>query len=94
VRVEKVRRVEAADAVVKSVVRAELSGNGSSAGIAVRPRSGTIIGTGVLDADGTAVFPLVDAQERPMTETAAWDHDWRTTTVTIGADVQESPQTR
>jgi hypothetical protein len=84
-------RVEAS---ANAVVRAALSGTGSPAGIAVRLRSDKVIGTGVLDADGTAVFPLVDAQQHPMTETAAWDHDWRTTTVTIGADVQESPQTR
>jgi hypothetical protein len=87
-------RVDAAEAIVKSVVQVEISGYGSSTGIAVRLRSGTIVGTGVLDADGTATIPLVDAQNHPQTESAAWDHDWRTTAVTIGADVQESPQTR
>jgi len=87
-------RVEAAEAIVKSVVRVEISGSGSPAGIAVHLRCGTIVGTGVLDADGTATIPLVDAQHKPQTESAAWDHDWRTTAVTIGADVQESPQTR
>jgi hypothetical protein len=30
----------------------------------------------------------------PVTESAAWDHDWRSTAVTVGADVRESPQTR
>ena len=29
-----------------------------------------------------------------MTETAAWGHDWSTTSVTVGADVEESEQTR
>jgi hypothetical protein len=29
-----------------------------------------------------------------MTETAAWNHDWSLTSVTIGADVDESPKTR
>jgi hypothetical protein len=87
-------RVEAADSMVNSVVRAEISGPGSPAGIAVRLASGAIVGMGALDADGRATFPLVDAQQRSVTETAAWDHDWRTTTVTIGADIQESPQTR
>jgi hypothetical protein len=87
-------RIEAAGPVAKSVVRAEVSGTGSPAGIAVRLRSGGIVGTGVLDADGNATFPLVDAQQRPMTESAAWDHDWRSTVVTIGVDLDESPQTR
>jgi hypothetical protein len=48
----------------------------------------------VLDADGVTTFPLVDGQQRSVTESAAWDHDWRSTTVTIGADIEESPQTR
>jgi hypothetical protein len=87
-------RIEAADAAAKAVVSAALSGTGSPAGIAVRLRSDAVVGTGVLDADGTATLPLVDAQQLPMTETAAWDHDWRTTAVTIGADVRESSQTR
>ena len=87
-------RIEAAGAEAKSVVRAEMSGTGSPAGIAVRLRSGAIGGTGVLDADGNATFPLVDAQQRPMTESAAWDQDWRSTVVTVGVDLDESPQTR
>jgi hypothetical protein len=87
-------RVEAAEAIVKSVVQVEILGYGSPEGIAVRLQCGTIVGTGVLDADGTATIPLIDAQRQPQTESAAWDHDWRTTAVTIGADVQESPQTR
>jgi hypothetical protein len=51
----------------------------------------------VLDADGVATFPLVDGQLGPVTESAAWDHDWRSTAVTVGVDVEESvdaPQTR
>jgi hypothetical protein len=87
-------RIEADGPVVNSVVRAELSGTDSPTGIAVRLRSGAIVGTGAMGADGTATFPLVDAQQRPMTESAAWDHDWRASTVTIGAEVQESSQTR
>jgi hypothetical protein len=35
-------------------------------------------------------LPLLDAQQRPITETVAWDHDWRTTAVSIGADLKES----
>jgi hypothetical protein len=86
-------RVHVAGAV-EAVVKVELSGMGLASGVAVRLRCGDTNGTGVLDADGRAAFPLVDAQQRPMTDSAAWDKDWRTTTVTIGADVQESPQVR
>ncbi|HJT96503.1 MAG TPA: hypothetical protein VJ777_31890 [Mycobacterium sp.] len=87
-------RVEAVDGVAKAVVSAALSGTSSPAGIAVRLRSGAVVGTGVLDADGSATLSLVDAQQLPITETAAWDHDWPTTAVTVGAEVQESSRTR
>ena len=87
-------RIEAAGPEAKCVVQVGLSGTGSPAGIAVRLRSGGIVGTGVLDADGGATFPLVDGQQRPMTESAAWDQGWRSTIVTIGVDLDESPQSR
>jgi hypothetical protein len=87
-------QVEAADSLVKAVVHVALSGSGLAAGIPVRLRSEGLGGSGVLDADGAATFPIVDAQYDTVAETAAWDHDWRSTTVTIGADVDESPQTR
>jgi hypothetical protein len=87
-------RIEAADSVTrastKAVVRVELSGAGLASGIAVRLRSGALGGEGVLDADGAAAFPLVDADNRPVTESAAWDHDWRSTAVTVGVEVKES----
>ena len=78
----------------KAVVRVELSGSGLASGITVRVRSGALGGSGVLDAEGVAAFPLVDGQQRPVTESAAWDHDWRSTVVTVGAEVEESPSTR
>jgi hypothetical protein len=87
-------RVEALDGVTKAVVRVELSGPGLASGIAVRLRSGDLGGSGVLDAGGVAVFPLADGQQQPVTESAAWDHDWRAAAVTVGADVRESPQMR
>ena len=76
-----------ADGFAKAVVRVELSGQGLASGIAVRMRSGDLGGSGVLDADGVATFPLVDGQQQPVTESAAWDHDWRSTAVTVGAEV-------
>jgi hypothetical protein len=87
--------VEVADtAVVVGVVRAATIGPDPATGIAVQVRSGAVSGTGALDTDGRATLPLVDAQQRPMTESAAWDHDWPTTSVIVGADVTESRQTR
>ncbi|MDT5186109.1 MAG: hypothetical protein QOI29_4267 [Mycobacterium sp.] len=59
----------------------------------MRLRSGDLGGSGALDADGVADFPLVDGQQ-PVTESVAWDHDWRSTAVTVGVDVDESRQTR
>jgi hypothetical protein len=87
-------RVEAVGGVAKAVVRVALSGSGLAAGIAVRIESDDFKGSGVLDADGAATLPVVDGRREPVTESAAWDHDWRSTTVTVGADVEESPQTR
>ena len=77
-----------------AVVRAAVIGPGAPTGLPVHLRSGSVSGTGVLDADGRATLALVDAHQRPLTESAAWNHDWPTTSVTIGADVEESPRTR
>jgi hypothetical protein len=90
-------RIEAADGVANAVVRVALSGAGLASGIAVRLRSGGLGGDGVLDAEGAAAFPLVDGDNRPVTESAAWDHDWRSTAATVGVEVKEpveTPQTR
>jgi hypothetical protein len=82
--------VEAAGAVV----RAAIVGPDLPTGVAVRLQSGSISGAGVLDADGRATLPLVDALRQPMTESAAWDHDWATTVVIVGADTTETRETR
>jgi hypothetical protein len=59
-------------------------------GIEVRLRAGPFTGFGVLNEDGRATLPLVGAASAPVTEVQAWDHDWPTATVTIGADVADS----
>jgi hypothetical protein len=82
--------VEAAGAVV----RAAIVGPDPATGVGVRLRSGTISGAGELDGDGRALLPLVDTQQRPMTESAAWDHDWAATVVIVGADTTETRETR
>jgi hypothetical protein len=86
--------IEVAGAVAFALVRTATFGPGRATGVEVRLRSGTVSAAGVLDADGRALLRLVDAHQQPMTESAAWDHDWPRTAVTIGADVQESPDTR
>jgi hypothetical protein len=86
--------VEMAGEAVVAVVRAAIIGPDPATGIGVRLRSGAITGVGVLDADGRATLPLVDGQQRPLTESAAWDHDWQATSVIIGAQVRGSSETR
>ncbi len=89
--------VEVAGTAVVAVVRAAVIGPDPATGVAVQLRSGAIGGTGALDADGHATISLVDAQQHPLTESAAWDHDWSATSVLIGAQVSgatETPETR
>jgi hypothetical protein len=77
-----------------AVVRAAIVGPDLPSGIAVRLQSGAISGAGVLDGEGRAALPLVDAEQRPITESAAWDHDWSATAVTVGAGTTENRETR
>jgi hypothetical protein len=87
-------RIEAAGAAAVAVVSVALIGPDTATGIVVRLRSGAIHGAGVIDGDGLAILPLIDTGGRPMTESAAWDHDWATTTVTVGAETTETRETR
>jgi hypothetical protein len=59
-------------------------------GVSIRLRSGALSGAGSLDANGRATVPLIGAEQQPVTETQAWDHDWPTTAVIVGADVDDS----
>ena len=43
---------------------------------------------------GVRRSPSSTLEQQPISESAAWGHDWRTTTLTIGADAEESAQTR
>ena len=89
--------VEMAGTATTAVVRAAVIGPDPATGVAVQLRSGAIGSIGTLDADGRAILPLVDTQQRPLPEQAAWNHDWPATSVIIGAeisDVTESRETR
>jgi hypothetical protein len=85
--------VEVAGAAAVAVVRAAVIGPEPAAGVAVQLRSGAIGGSGALDADGRATLPLIDGQQRPVTESAAWDHDWSATSVIIGAPAAGARET-
>ncbi|OBI85560.1 hypothetical protein [Mycobacterium sp. 1245805.9] len=86
--------VQMADAAVVAVVRAAVIGPDPATGIAVRLRSGAVSGSGALDAHGGAILPLVDGQQLPVTEAAAWDHDWSATSVIVGTGLSEDRETR
>jgi hypothetical protein len=76
-----------------AVVHAAVIGPDPATGVAVRLRSGAIGGAGSRDAAGHAGVPLLTG-ERAVTESAAWDHDWSATSVVIGVETTESPETR
>ena len=86
--------VEVVGTAVVGVVRAAVIGPDPATGIAVQLWSGTVSGSGALDAGGASILPLVDDQWRPLTESAAWDHDWSATSVIVGAQVSEARETR
>lgn len=75
-----------------AVAAVRVATNATAGGIEVRLRSGTFTAAGVLDADGRATLPLFGSDQRPVSETQAWDHDWRSATVTVGADVVDSAE--
>ncbi len=77
-----------------ATVAVELLGSGSSAGITVRLQAGALGGSGVLDDGGQSTFAVRDARGQPVVDSIAWNHDWRQAIVTVGATVEESPQTR
>jgi hypothetical protein len=86
--------VQATGATPVAAVRAAIIGPDPGTGIAVQLQSGAVTGTGVLDADGRATLPLLDAEQRPINEAAAWDHDWPATVVIVGARLSDTAETR
>jgi hypothetical protein len=87
--------VEMAGTAVVAAVRAAVLGPDPATGIAVRLQCGPISGSSPLDAQGGATLPLVDAEQRPVTEPAAWDHDWAATSAIVGmSGTTETRETR
>lgn len=87
-------QIEASGPETYAVVGVDLLGSASPRGIGVRLTSGLFTGVGELDGHGRARFPMVDAHGQPVAEAAAWNHDWKSTTMTVGAPVDESEVTR
>ncbi|MCV7214116.1 hypothetical protein H7J51_02315 [Mycobacterium crocinum] len=79
---------------VTATLHAAVIGAGSPAGIPVALHCGNLTATGELDASGRATIALQDDADAPATAAAAWDQDWSATTVTVGADVDESNDAR
>lgn len=80
--------VEAGGPGVVAVVRAAVIGPEPATDVAVRVRSGDVSGAAALDAGGRATVPLLGGAE-PLSESAAWNHDWPATSVVVGADSSE-----
>lgn len=72
---------------VQAEVSALVIGPGA-AGMPVRLRTTTVTAAGFLDDSGRAVLPL------ELPESDAWNHDWTTTVLTVGLDVDEAPLVR
>ncbi|APE14899.1 hypothetical protein [Mycolicibacterium pallens] len=79
---------------VTATLHAAVIGPGSPAGIPVALHCGNLTATGELDASGRATIALHDDADASATAAAAWDQDWSATTVTVGADVDESNDAR
>jgi len=87
-------RIAIDGAAVSAEVGVGLSGTASSQGIPVLVRSGALHGAGELDVAGRAVLALLDGENVPIAESVAWNHDWRSVEVTVGAGVDESAEVR
>jgi hypothetical protein len=77
-----------------ALVRTAVIGPGSPAGIPVTLRHKGFHAIGALDENGRTAVPLVGEDNRPATAHEAWDADWSATALTVGVDVEETPQSR
>jgi hypothetical protein len=86
--------VQAGGTAATAVIRAAVVGPHPATGVTVQLRSGSVAGIGTLDADGRATLELLDERQRPLTEHAAWDHDWPATSIVVGAPVSPETESR
>jgi hypothetical protein len=85
-------RIETVGTNAVATVHVATIGAAPATDIEVRLESGDLSATGVLDADGVARLELVDAGQVPIPEGLAWNHDWASTTVSVGADLGDSAE--
>lgn len=86
--------VIADDDRVSAVLHIPVIGPGSSDGIPVEFRCGAYTAAGSLDDAGRAKIDLIDRTSRPVTSAKAWDQDWSSTAVVVGARTAETAQAR
>lgn len=79
---------------VSAVLHVAALGPGSPAGIPVELRCNGFTASGVLNESGRAAMELRGTTNQPVTATAAWDQDWESTTVTVGAPTVEPGEAR
>jgi hypothetical protein len=84
--------VEAGGSHAVATVRVATMGDAPATGIEVNLRSAEVSATGALDAYGDARLGLVDAAGVSLTEGVAWNHDWTSTMVSVGADLADTPE--
>lgn len=73
---------------VRAALAEPAAGHPLSAGVAVRLSSGEVTARGELSAEGEARLPV------DLDEAAAWNHDWSSTAVMLGAGSGEARATR
>jgi hypothetical protein len=86
--------VIADDDRVSAVLHIPVIGPGSAEGIPVEFRCGAYSAAGSLDDAGRAKIDLVDRTSQPVTSATAWDQDWSSTAVIVGAQTTETAQAR
>lgn len=84
--------IEMAGESAAAVVRVAPLAPGSTTGIPVRVSAGGVSGIGTLDGNARATVALMVDGELPLAESAAWNHDWTTSSVTVGADIPDSEE--
>jgi hypothetical protein len=79
---------------VAVTLHAAVIGPGSPTGIPVVVRCGKVSATGEIDASGRVTIALLDEANTPVTAAQAWDQDWASAAVTVGAEVAEARDDR
>jgi len=82
-------RIEADEQSVRAEIAVVVLQRGPSAGIPVLLSAQGATAAGVLDERGVARLRVVGPDDRPLTETSAWNIRWSDATVRIGAALED-----